>query len=94
MNTSLLLKFNTNANSKEKIIQLLSENWPLTGKEVYNRLMHEYSHEITYQGVHKALAELSEENIVEKNGSKYLLNHDWIDTNKKFFELMQERYTT
>ena len=92
MSTSLLLKFDTNASSKEKAVNILSESWPLTGKQIFEKLTREYSHKITYQGTHKLLAELMEEGIIEKADSKYRLNRQWLDNTKKFFEQANKRY--
>ncbi len=92
MNASLLLKFNANASSKERVVNILSEAWPLTGKQVHERLTREYSQKISYQGTHKLLAELMEEGIVEKDDSKYRLDKQWLDNTKKFFEQAHKRY--
>ncbi len=92
-NTSILLKLSAKSSSKDKIIQVLSEEWPLTGKEIFNRLQKQYSIQISYQGVHKLLAELTGENVLEKQNNKYMLNKEWLNNNKAFFENVQKRYS-
>lgn len=93
MNESIsLMKFNSKASSKQKIISILSEQWPLSSKEIFEKLKREYSHEISYQGVHKSVLELTEENIIQRDGSKYKLNTEWLLENRKFFEKTQQNY--
>jgi len=91
--TSLLLKLSANSSTKDKIIQILSEEWPLTSKEIFNRLIRQYSIQISYQGVHKLISELSGQNMLQKDGSKYSLSKEWVDSNKAFFESIQKRYS-
>ncbi len=93
MNTSLtLLKFNSKAGSKEKIIEIVSNNWKTNGKKIFETLQRDYGHEITYQAVHKMLAELADENVIEKQNNTYTLNQDWIKNNRKFFESLETKF--
>lgn len=63
--------------TKEKIIELLSKNWPLSAKKIYNQLQKEYHISITYQATHKALKELFESKVLERQKEGYLLNKEW-----------------
>ena len=67
-----------NNSTKEKIIEILSEEWPLSAKKIYNKLTKNYRLSLTYQATHKALKELNENNILEKRKEGYLPNKEWV----------------
>jgi len=75
---------------KEKIIQILSNEFPLSARKIYNKIKNENS--VSYQAVHKALKELVDENIVEKSGREYLLNVEWIRNLKIFVYRLNKFY--
>ncbi len=77
---------------KDLIISILIDNWPLTLKKVYNQIKKKYSVSVTYQAVHKAITELKEKKIVEKNNREYKLNINWIKNIKDFSEKLEESY--
>ncbi len=64
--------------TKSQIIQILSQKWPLSAKEIHNTLKREYSFEGSYQGVHKALQEMRSEEVLEKKSADFKLSSDWI----------------
>ena len=74
------------SSTKEKIIELLSEQWPLRAKKIYRSLLKNYHLSITYQATHKALKELIENKILEKRKEGYLINRDWIKKLGEFSE--------
>ena len=54
MNT-LLVETKNATSTREKIISILAADWPLTGKEIYNKLSKENGFTATYQAVHKTI---------------------------------------
>ena len=52
--------------TKNSIIELLSQEWPLTAKKLYNKIIKECHTQITYQATHKALKELLEKISLKK----------------------------
>jgi len=93
INELTLLKLNSgNASTKQKIIRLLSETWPLSAKEIHEKLAKSYSSEISYQAAHKTIQEMLSENIVEKNQNGYALSLEWIQKSKKNLEQVEKRY--
>ena len=84
MNNLNLPKLSAAKSTKDQIISLLSENWPLSAKEIYNRLQREQASEITYQAVHKTLGEMSEEGILTKEEKGYRISDSWIKNLKEF----------
>ena len=74
---------------KEIIIDTLSSEWPLSLKEIHNRI--KYKKEVTCQAVHKTLNWLKNKGIVAKDEKRYLLNKNWI---KKFETLAHKLSNT
>ena len=62
----------------EQIIEILSNEWPLTTKQIYNKLKRNYAVSISYQAVHKHLKEMIEKKMLSKNGSELTINYSWI----------------
>ena len=63
-------------NVKDAIISILSAEWPLTVKMIYNKVGG-MGLDVSYQAVYKSVAELSETGITEKSGNKYRLSEAW-----------------
>lgn len=85
----------TNGNQKtvkEKIINILSFEWPLTAKEIYLRITKENVKPISYQAIHKSLIELVEENILEKKQNEFLLKKEWITNCTNLFTYLNSAY--
>ena len=78
--------------SKEKIVGILGEQWPLSAKEIYNRLQKDSSSGLSYQATHKMLLQLGNLGIVAKNGHNYELNKEWIFNMKKFYGNLEQNY--
>ncbi len=76
---------------RNKIIEILSENWPLKGKQIHNKLQRGYEVSVSYQAVHKQLKQMLEEKILLKNKSGYCINEEWIEKIQKNTELMAEK---
>src|SRR3989344_4312520 len=93
INELSLLKLNPEtASTKQKIISILSEHFPLSTKEIHSKLVRKYATEISYQGTHKTVQEMVEEKIIEKDSSGYQLGIDWIQKTKKVFEDVEKKY--
>ena len=76
--------------SKEIIVSILSQKWPLTTKEIYNILKRHVS--VSYQAVHKSLNELVSSRVVVRKGKKYCLNPDFVAKMKKHWSAIEENY--
>ena len=81
-----------NKSTKDAVISVLAEKWPLTAKEIYNRVKRESGTTVSYQAIHKLLNQLIEEKIIVKEGMGYLLNKDWIKNLKNFSSSLEELY--
>ncbi|MBU2476150.1 hypothetical protein KKG83_01630 [Candidatus Micrarchaeota archaeon] len=80
------------ASTKQKIIDLLSNEYPLPAKSIHSRLQRLYSTEISYQGVHKLLKEMEDHKIIERRKQEYLLSLEWIQKSKKMMERVEQKY--
>jgi len=76
---------------KDLIVSILADEWPLTLKKIYNRVK-KYGKGASYQAVHKALNELIDKKVVEKNRREYKLNIKWIIDIKDFSEKLEKSY--
>jgi len=81
----------SNSPTKERIIELLSNNWPLTAKKIYMSLAKEHNLSITYQAVHKSLQELIQNNILEKTKEGYSINKNWVENLGNFSQKVKSR---
>lgn len=64
--------------AKELVVNILSEHWPLTAKQIHQAVVKDYQPDLTYQAVHKTLRQLQQERVVESNGREYALREGWI----------------
>lgn len=76
---------------KDHIISILSHEWPLSTKKIYNILTKKYQLEVSYQACHKALRELMEQNVIVKNGKEYQLSLEWAKQLKEFGERVERQ---
>jgi len=95
MNTSLIIpQIGLKSNStKDNIILILSNEWPLSAKEIYFEVQKNSLKEITYQAVHKTILQLEEEGIIERNHKQIQLKKTWIEQSKKFFSNLTTTYS-
>ena len=80
-------------NVKSAIINILSIDWPLSLKKIYNIINKKYSLGVTYQAVHKAVNLLIKKDILIKNNREYSLNKEWITQLKEFSNKLDLAYT-
>ncbi|MBI4021395.1 MAG: hypothetical protein HY369_04065 [Candidatus Aenigmarchaeota archaeon] len=78
--------------TKELIIELIASDWPLTARKIHRRLGKQHGLAITYQAVHKAVAELAGEGVLEKTGKGYRLSEQWIGQLSAFSQRMRGAY--
>jgi len=71
---------------KDAVISVLSHEWPLTAKKIYNIIRKTHSLSVSYQAVHKVLAEMVRDGTLAKDGKEYSISPEWIERNKKFYE--------
>ncbi len=80
-----------NQRVRDQVLVILSEEFPLTTKELYNRIAKQ-GHEVTYQAVHKVLAQLMNEGVVEKKDRALQLSRNWIHRVKSYVLATENLY--
>lgn len=76
--------------TKDIIVSLLSQKWPLTVKEVW--LSIRKHNNVSYQAIHKDLVELAFSKIIIKHGKNYSLNPSYISKMQKHWCAIDENY--
>ncbi len=76
-------------------IRILSREFPLPAKQVYQKIVREEPlAKLTYQAVHKALRHLLELNVLSKDSSgRYSLSSEWIGQYKDFGQKIESFYS-
>jgi len=70
------------------IVQVLAEEWPLSAKELYNKVKRLSKKELSYQAIHKILKALESDKIVVKEEKGYIIDVDWVNSVSLFAEKM------
>ncbi len=78
--------------TKDLIIEILSEEWPLSARVIWNKVKKNYSKSITYQAVYKLIQKMLSDRIIIKKENKYNLNKSWIKESKDFFNILDKNY--
>lgn len=78
--------------SKDIIIEILAEDWPLSAKVIYNRVKQTYKRSISYQATYKMINEMLEKGILSKYDLKYSLDINWIKRSKDFYDNIEKNY--
>ncbi len=75
--------------SRELILGVLFEEWPLSAKEIYSRVSKKANKEVSYQAIHKLLLSLLDEGIIVKGEGKYFVSLDWITNTKELLSKIE-----
>ena len=62
----------------EMVVVMLIEEWPLSPKGIYNRVIRTQAKPVSFQAVHKAIKKLHSEDILLKKERYYKLNPEWL----------------
>lgn len=76
--------------TKELVIRVLSEEWPLTAREIFVRA-EKSGEDKTYQAIHKTLKQLETLGIVSSEGRRYRLSKEWAAKIKALGETLEKR---
>jgi len=88
-----LPRFNSKSvSTKDIVISILGDQWPLSAKEIFTRLGKKSDTQVSYQAVHKLLAQLCGEKVLEKGGGRYQLSKAWIASAKQFITALEKKY--
>ena len=73
---------------RSTVIRTLADEQPLSAKKLFYKIRKE--RDVTYAGVHKALAQLTGEKVLVKENSDYKINAEWAKELKVFAEKLVE----
>jgi Fe2+ or Zn2+ uptake regulation protein len=77
---------------RDDILSLLSEEYPLTAKEIYSRVRRQMGKNVTYQAVHKTIKQMVEKKIVLKVGKGYQIAPEWVQHAKEYIQLLEKMF--
>ena len=83
-----------NSNTKDYVISVLSHDWPLTIKKMYNVIKKKYGYKATYQAVYKTVQELVKDDVITRTEEGYQLNLYWLKRIHDYTEITQSNYYT
>lgn len=83
---------NNPKNTKDAVITALTYEWPLTLKQIYNKIKKQYSYSSTYQSVYKAVKELVEKKVLQEKNKKYEIDIEWIKKLQSFTDIVETNY--
>lgn len=81
-----------NQRVRDQILAILSEEFPLSTKEMYLRITRQ-GREVSYQAVHKVITELIREGILDKRGKGIQLSQNWVHRVKDYAFTVDTVYT-
>lgn len=77
---------------KDFVIAILVKHWPLTLKEIYNRIKKEFRYSGSYQSVFKSVNELLQKKVLLKNGKSYEINVSWVKDLQSWTDRVETNY--
>ena len=77
--------------TKNIIISVLLEEWPLSAKIIYNKVRREKG--ITYQAIFKTLMEMVDKGIIARENKEYRINLKWVGDIKNFIKDVELRHS-
>ncbi len=88
----ILPQIDNKSSSKDMIISVLVDEWPLSIKELFSKIKKEFRFSGTYQAVFKSVKELQKKKVLVKTGEKYELNLSWVKSLQSFTETVETNY--
>lgn len=88
----MLPQLNKDASVKDCILSILSYDWPLSQKKIYNTIKKKYGKNVTYQAVYKSIRELLSMQVVIKAKDGYQINTEWLNSLHRYTEVVQSNY--
>lgn len=86
------MRRNGRVSLKESVIQILSEEFPLTIKQLIARHYRLANVKVSYQAVHKETQNLVDAGVLIREGKEYLLNVKWLKESSEFFSETEKTY--
>ena len=79
--------------TRDSIVSILKSEWPLSLKEIHNRIVKEAAAPVSYQAVHKAVSLLEADGTLEKTVGKYRISQGYVEGLEKTCRELKEAYS-
>ncbi|MDO8634313.1 MAG: hypothetical protein Q7K34_03405 [archaeon] len=93
-NVSLIQVNGSPKTVREAVISMLSNEWPLSAKQIISKGKKEFGFSVSNQAVYKAIKQLENEKIIKNEAKGYLLNPEWIEKTKEFSTELHRLYSS
>lgn len=77
---------------RDLIVLILSEEWPLTAKGIYTKLIRTYAVSCSYQAVHKTIKHLVKDGVLIQKPEGYLVSVSWLESISAFSSRVKRNY--
>ncbi|MFA6268881.1 MAG: hypothetical protein WCW13_06880 [archaeon] len=94
MSSNLFVPDLSGSSCKDVILQVLLEEWPLSPKEVFNRVKRLSKEDVSYQAVHKAIVLLEKSKVLSKVGGKYSIDVKWVENLSTFTDFLKKNLSS
>lgn len=84
--------FGKEKSTKDLVISLLVDEYPLSAKQITNKIKSKFGVSVTFQGVYKAINQLITDGVLSKEGKNLQISKDWIINAKLFLDSLQTKY--
>ena len=85
--------FSAQNSTKDLILATLGEEWPLTAKQIHARVSRNAGKSVSYQAVHKTVAQMLSEGVLAKNGKNYSISESYIKKLKQSAHALESKYS-
>ena len=79
-------------NTKDAVISILTSDWPLTLRVIYNKIRKKLGYQNSYQAVYKAVKELVDKKVLIEKDKRYEINIKWIKEVQSFTDIVETNY--
>jgi len=88
----VLPEIGTNPSTKDCIIGILTNEWPLSLREIFFRAKKKYKISCSYQAIFKSVKELVEKKVLIDSEKGFEINIDWIKNVQSFTDIVETNY--
>lgn len=84
--------FDSGISTKELIVRILCEEWPLSVRQIHERMKRTHAVDCTYQAAFKQVKELAEKGVILNEDRQYQMNLEWLERVGFFIQNLLEYY--
>ena len=84
--------FSSDISTKELIVRILCDEWPLSVRQIHDRMQRSHGIECSYQAAFKQVKGLLGKGIICSHGRCYKMNEKWLERVNSFIEGLLDHY--